>query len=55
VPVCNYRYIAILNNFSKVLEHIIRDHVSHYFKYKINPCQLDFSKSESTVTIMLSL
>jgi hypothetical protein len=54
VPVCNYRSIAILNNFSKELERIIREDVSHYFKYKMNPCQLDFSKSETIVTILVT-
>jgi hypothetical protein len=57
VPVCkrgndasarNYRLISILNNFSKLLEFIIYDHVSHYVK--LNPNQHGFTKSKSTVT-----
>jgi hypothetical protein len=43
----NYRPISILNNFSKLLELIIHDHVLHYVK--LNPSQLDFTKSKSTV------
>jgi hypothetical protein len=35
--VTNYRTIPILNNFYKVFEFIIHDHVSHYFKCKLNP------------------
>jgi hypothetical protein len=48
--VSNYRPIPILNNFYKVFEFIIHDHVSHYFKCKLNPCQHGFTKSVSSIT-----
>jgi hypothetical protein len=37
----NYRPISILNNFSKVFESVIHDHVSHYLQSKLNCCQHD--------------
>jgi hypothetical protein len=43
----NYRPISTLNNFSKLLEFIIHDHVLHYVK--LNPNQHGFTKSKSTV------
>jgi hypothetical protein len=44
----NYRAISILDNFSKVFEFVIHDHVSHYVKSKLNCCQHGFMKSRST-------
>jgi hypothetical protein len=52
--VSNYRPISILNNFSKVFEYIMHDHVSHYFTHKLNPCQHGFTKSKSTVTNLVT-
>jgi hypothetical protein len=51
-PASNYRPISILNNFSKLLEFIIHDHVLHYVK--LNPNQHDFTKSKSTVTNLVT-
>jgi hypothetical protein len=48
--VSNYRPISILNTFSKLFELVIHDHVSHYLKFKLNPCQHGFIKSKSTIT-----
>jgi hypothetical protein len=48
--VSNCRPISILNDFSEVFELIIHDHVSHYFKRKLNTCQHGFTKSKSAVT-----
>jgi hypothetical protein len=50
--VSNYRAISILNNFSKIFECIIHDHVSHYTK--LHPNQHGFSKSKSTVTSLIT-
>jgi hypothetical protein len=44
--VSNYRSIYILNNFSKLFEFIIQDHVLHYIKF--NPNQHGFTKSTVT-------
>jgi hypothetical protein len=44
----NYRPISILNNFSKLFEFIIHEHVSHYAKF--NPNQCGFTRTKSTVT-----
>jgi hypothetical protein len=38
-PISNYRSISVLHTFSKLLELVIHDHVSHYLKSKLNPCQ----------------
>jgi hypothetical protein len=46
----NYRPISILNNFSKLFELVVQDHISHYFKFKLNACQHGFTKSKSTIT-----
>jgi hypothetical protein len=42
--VSNYRHISVLNNFSKLFEFVIHDHVSHYLKFKLNPSHRDFTK-----------
>jgi hypothetical protein len=46
--VCNYRPISILNTFSELFEFVIHEHVSYYFKSKLNPSQHGFMKSKST-------
>jgi hypothetical protein len=48
--VSNYRPISILNNFSKLFELVVQDHISHYFKFKLDACQHGFTKSKSTIT-----
>jgi hypothetical protein len=48
--VSNYRPIFLLNNFSKISEFVIHDHVFHYLKFKISPYQHGFSKTKSTST-----
>jgi hypothetical protein len=50
--VSNYRPISILNNFSKIFECIIHDHVLHYTK--LHPSQHGFSKSKSTDTNLVT-
>jgi hypothetical protein len=40
----NYRPISILNNFSKIFESIIHDHLSFYLKFKLHPNQHGFIK-----------
>jgi hypothetical protein len=40
--------------FSKLFELVIKDHISHYLKFKLNPCQHGFTKSKSTVTNLVS-
>jgi hypothetical protein len=52
--VSNYRPISILNNFSKLFELIIHDHVSHYLKSKLNPCQHGYTKSKAAITILVT-
>jgi hypothetical protein len=37
--VSNYRPISILNNFFKIFEFIIYDHLYNFFKYRLNPSQ----------------
>jgi hypothetical protein len=44
--------ISTLNNFSKLLEIIIHDHVLLYVK--LNPNQLGFTRSKSTVTNLVT-
>jgi hypothetical protein len=44
----NYRPISILNNFSKLFEFIIHDHVSYYAKF--DPNQYGFTRTKPTVT-----
>jgi hypothetical protein len=47
----NYRPIPILNDFSRVFEFIIHDHIClFFFKSKLNSCQHGFIKSKSTIT-----
>jgi hypothetical protein len=46
--VSNYRPISILNNLFKLYEFVMREHASHYLKFKLNPCQYGFPKSKST-------
>jgi hypothetical protein len=46
----NYRHISLINNFSKVFEFVVYDHMSRYFKHKLNPSQHIFSKAKSTTT-----
>jgi hypothetical protein len=48
----NYRPISILNDFSKLPEFIIHNHVLHYVK--LNPNQHGFTKSKSTVTNLVT-
>jgi hypothetical protein len=50
--VSNYRPISLLNNFSKVFEFAIHDHMSHYFKHKLHPSQHGFLKYKSTTTTL---
>ena len=50
----NYRPVAILNNFSKIFESIIHDHIYHFFKSTLNPHQHGFIKSKSTVTNLVT-
>jgi hypothetical protein len=51
---CIIIIISILNNFSKLFELVIHDHISHYLKFKLNPCQHGFTKSKSTITNLVS-
>jgi hypothetical protein len=52
--VTNYRPITILNNFSKIFDHVIHDQLSFYFKFKLHPSQHGSIKSESTATSLLT-
>jgi hypothetical protein len=49
-----YRPISLLNNFSKLFEFVIHDHVSHYLKVKISPYQHGFTKSKSAITNLVT-
>lgn len=40
--VTNYKPVSILYNFIKLLELIIHEHLSYYFKSKLNICQHGF-------------
>jgi hypothetical protein len=51
----NYRPIAILNNFYKILVFIIYDHVSHFSKSKLNLSQLGFITSKSNVINLVTV
>jgi hypothetical protein len=44
--VSSYRPISILNNFSKLFEFIVHDHILHFVKF--NPNQHGFTRSKST-------
>jgi hypothetical protein len=48
----NYRPISNLNNFSKLIEFIVHDHVSHYTKFNKN--QHDFTRTKSTATNLVT-
>jgi hypothetical protein len=48
VSVSNYGPISILKNLFKLFEFIMRENVSHYLKFKLNPCQHGFPKWKST-------
>jgi hypothetical protein len=52
--VVNYRPISILNNFSKIFESIIHDHISFNLKCKLHPNQYGFLKSKSTATYLVT-
>jgi hypothetical protein len=52
--VVNYRPISILNNFSKIFESIIYDHLSFHFKFKLHPNQHGFLKSKSAATNLVT-
>jgi hypothetical protein len=52
--ISNYRPISLLNNFSKVFEFAIHDHMSHYFKHKLNRSQYVFFKSKFTTTDLVT-
>jgi hypothetical protein len=43
----------ILNNFSKIFESIVHDHVSFNFKPKVHPNQHGFIKSKSAVSNLI--
>jgi hypothetical protein len=49
----NYRSISILNNFPKLFEYIIHDHVSQYAKF--NPNQHGFTRTKFTVNDLVTL
>jgi hypothetical protein len=44
--VSNYRPLYLLNNFSKVFQFVIHDHILHYFKHKLNPSLHGFFNSK---------
>jgi hypothetical protein len=48
--------ISILNAFSKLFQVFIHDHdhVSHYLKFKFNPCQHGFIKSKPSITDLVT-
>jgi hypothetical protein len=48
-PAPNYRPISIVNNFFKIFESIIHDHLAFNFKSKLQTNQHDFLKSKSTI------
>jgi hypothetical protein len=50
----NYRPVSILSNFSKIVESIIHDYLSFYFKFKLHPNQHGSFKSKSTVTNLVT-
>jgi hypothetical protein len=52
--VSNYRPISILNNFSKIYEFIVYDHLYNFFRYRLNPSQHGFRKFNSTATNLVT-
>ena len=52
--VSNYRPTSLLNNFSKVSEFVIHDHMSHYFKHKLNASQHGFFETTSAITTFVA-
>ena len=50
----NYRPTSLLNNFSRVFEFVIHDHMSHYFKHELNVSQHGFFKTKSTTTTLVT-
>jgi hypothetical protein len=49
-----YRPISTLNNFPKIVESVVHDHLSFNFKFKLHPSQHGFIKSKSTVTNLVT-
>jgi hypothetical protein len=54
VSVSNYRPTSLPIHFSTLVEFLIYEQVSHYVKFKLNPCQHGFSKSKFTVTNLVT-
>jgi hypothetical protein len=54
VSVSNYKPISLINNFCKLFEFVIYDHVSHYSEFRISPYQHSFSKSKSAITHLVT-
>jgi hypothetical protein len=52
--IANYRPISILNNFSKVFEFVMYNHVSYYLQSKLNCCQHGFIKCTSTTSNLVN-
>jgi hypothetical protein len=51
----NCRSVLLLDSFSKVFAFLIHEHLSYYFKRKLNSSQHGFfSQSKSTITNMVS-
>jgi hypothetical protein len=50
----NYRPISILNNFSKIFESIIHDHLSFHSKFKLHTNEHGFLNSKSTATNLVT-
>jgi hypothetical protein len=51
----NYRPISILILFSEIFEFIIHNHLSNFFKHRLNPAQHNFRKFNSTTTNLKSV
>jgi hypothetical protein len=41
-------------NYYYYFEFVVHDHISHYFKCKLNACQHRFTKSKSTITNLVT-
>jgi hypothetical protein len=52
--VANYRPVFLLNNFSRVFEFVVYEHMSRCFKHTLNPIQPCFSEAKSTTTDLLT-